>query len=466
MGVKIIAVLTIVTSLSITCQAVSTLTPATIYVDVYDGGSDTSDCGSSNSSACKSIDHALMIVGDNTSALVYLISSNKDSGYSRPMLPSVVSDRQNVTIDGSLLGELILLMAVDNNTSPQDYPWLVFLNCSNVAIRNLHVDITYLFGHFFITFQDSHMIEVTDTIVTHPPRNFTAILFKNSWPAQVLSTRIAGNSRGKHEPPDVEADYNLSPVYFEAMCDTAWCNSSPTRQTNVPCCSSKAVLAGDAPSLFFGNCVFSNLGLERLYRLYLRHGVKSGTAIHFYAINCTRPSLNVSDSQFTNNSSPYDTTIRIVFDNGTADGVAIVTGCLFQDNWVYIGGGISFFVFDTNSSNSHGLHLVNSHFINNSAVLEGGALLASFKATDSSKAIVFVDQCSFHGNTGGVWITAGLVGGAISISSSFPDANTGDSSPVYAAPRLRIQNTDFVHNTGTYGSAIFLKGMYTLFENM
>lgn len=446
------------------------------YVDLF-GGSDNSTCGVNQSTACRTVQHALNISDAGLPVCLRLVSSNWNSTASRLLRPTVITNRDDITIDGSELGPVTLNLNVSGEVS--DIPqvpgsaehiilgrqWLAFLNCSNIILENLQLILSNFSGQHVFLFVDSHSVDIENSSMSFASVNSSTLFFLDSWPVSIKSVVFEGDTFSKMLPPTQENDYSTSAVVFEALCDSEWCSKEKQNLTN-PCCHGRAVQSDTNTTLLITHSTFKHLGLLPVNDLYFQAAStpKGGMAVRFVAANNSGASMDVTDCHFFNNSSPYDATVKILFKNGTANGTSRFSGCHFQENRAYLGGAITYEVLDTSVGKQQKLVLLNSTFTNNTAVLEGGAIQASLATTESAVEVMLIDECSFVGNVGGNFLTSNLVGGALSIS--YYDSLPKDAARSAHVPTVAIKNTQFVRNTAVYGSAVFLKSILAVFTNM
>ena len=173
-------------------------------------------------------------------------------------------------------------------------------------------------------------------------------------------------------------------------------------------------------------------------------------------------SKDIKNCTFLENSSPYDTTLKVYLGSAARRSHIRVENCRFHNGWAYKGGAILFSITGK-SSNNH-ISVKKSKFTANKAYLSGGAIAFSLRQQYANNSIT-IDGCLFHSNIGGSLFPT-LVGGAITMQTRSHYRQQTSNPGNVSLPRLTIKNCDFINNSASFGAALFVAGTYLHLLNM
>lgn len=429
------------------------------YVKLADSTArDSLPCGETKDRPCATLDLALRNRTEDVPTKLILLASGNNSDWVRESF----ANTSNVCLDASEAGLLELHF---NDTNPSR-AWVEFVNSSNIAFSHLNVSLSLLRGRAAVLLRDCYNVSVEYCSFLAPVINSSALRIINCWPFSLVGSNFIGP--GQIQPsPQLNEAYNLSAVMLSYTCDASTCpQDNPPPSGGVPidneCCSGLPALSGESPLIMVDSCRFLRLGIAPVYGTYYRTLWEEAVTIHLEVFNTSRLSAKISNSQFLDNISPYDAGLKVYLGAGARNSSLTIMNNVFKNSWCYI--GCAFFFRIERFAEENEMVVRNNTFCNNTAYIEGGAVAWSvFSPTNKG----LLEDNTFHMNRGGPLSGVGQVGGAISAictSAAAQSANLPQKSQFLAS--LLLTRCTFYHNSASYGSAIFLRGIYAQLENV
>ena len=431
-----------------------------VYVRLADSKSNFSrPCGESLETACGSL--SLAVEDEASNVWISLQPSLQDA----PRLHEEIDSVDGLVIDGSEMEQFDLNAVV----GPGKSHWLTIRNCSNVRLQNLKIRLKDYKGQdeTAILVQNCYNVTLEYSMFDGITLGGHAFQAENSWPVTLMNNTFAGTDR-YHPAPNITHKYRLAAVKITIDCELWTCGIDVTNNSNhidSACCADaqESQLTEQEDNDYYRvtieNCTFHHLGIEPIYEIYFRlKRYQRATALHveLSSSKFIHFQLLLKNCKFSQNSSPYDTTIKLYFGSKTTKNKVVFEDCVFRDAWAYRGGAINFYVDDGSTSS---LIIRRCQFLRNSAFLEGGALAINIpKSNNVSK--VLIEDSHFYKNVGGSLFPT-LVGGAISSQTlSYSVDIQLRLTGITRLQPLNVTRSVFIGNSARFGSAFFVNGMF------
>ena len=442
-----------------------------VYVRLADSKSRLSrPCGDSLDTACGSL--SLAVEGGASNVWISLQPSLQDV----PRLHEEIEFVHDLVIDGSDMDVPFDLEAV---VGPGKSNWLTLRNCTNVLVQHLNVLLKDYKGQneTAIFAQNCYNVTLQCSVFKNITLGGHAFRAENTWPIVLMNNTFIGREK-YHQAPNTTFLYSLAAVRISINCSPLTCagvnlTDSNLHPSTIACCAgiqaSAVPMEKETESPFYvtiESCEFLHLGIEPIYEIYFRFiSYQRASALHVetFSGHVDGFRLLVRNCLFADNSSPYDTTLKLYFGKNTRNNHVTIEDCEFRSCWSYRGGAITY-IIDKNTYNTR-LSVKRCNFTGNEAYLEGGAIAINLPRSINVSE-VFIEDSVFHSNVGGSLFPT-LVGGAISSQTLSHNVEVQLSlSGHNRLPLLNITRSMFINNSASYGSAFFVSGMYLTLRNV
>lgn len=430
----------------------------TVYVRLADNSSrHVWPCGDDAASACATLSLAL---ANATSA-----------GSTRPPLTTAVllPSRFNSVLEKEFLENISNVVIDANDTRLDlakfiglDVPWLEINNSSDVMISRLNASLVDFEGSAAVHVENCNNVTISVCTFTAPALNSRPLRVINSWPVRLLTSNFRGDQYHPALPVGAGPAYNLSAILVTFSCDPQNCQSGEWPMQG-ECCDSVAAQSTQQPSILIEGCTFYRLGIEPVMETYYRNKWEGAVTVHVEILSVKNVTSCIKSCNFSEIKSPFDSNVKIFLMGSTANSVTRVEDCFFTDSWLYIGGALLYRIEEHAEENQ--LIISRSTFSGNTAYIEGGAVAISFASGGTARRnTAVIEDSYFMQNKGSTLSGVGAVGGAVSAISASSYSQMSNRESMY--PRLTLSNCTFTDNSATYGSAIFISGLFASVQSM
>lgn len=434
------------------------------------GTASDSQCGSTTR-PCSTVSQAIDNAGaECVEVHVHLVAS----AYNATIPCEKFESLENVTIDGSQAGHIPLGRA--GCSSPGNFDnasWLEFWNSSNIALQNLNLDLTSFAADSAILLRLSAIITVTNLTSSYPRINTSTIIAHDSAALKLRNCEFYGPQIPNPYSSLINLpQYRLTPVLFNRTCLFGCEATNSSRSEGRLCCSlPEGSKLPNAPlrygyDILMQDCMFRDIGIPPEYRVYTStYRFQDATAAHFGLIAADSFAAFIEGCTFSNLSSPYDTVLKMYLGAQVSNSKLLVKDSAFQFGSGYIGGAM--YVRVAPGTINSTLDIQNTTFLNNTAVVDGGAVAVSYGFQQSLGAgagvhTISIDGCNFTNNRAG-GLSSQATGGAIAAVS--PDTFVFISGLAATFPTIKVTDSVFVGNSAPYAAGIFLSGIQVSIYN-
>lgn len=426
------------------------------------------DCGS-RSMPCPNITSALE--GNSSSPFPLTIELMSGSNMQHESL--AVLDHLVGVQDIAIRAEPGVVM---NMTLRPSQTWLLIEQCVNITLSNVFVTWANLsFGTAVRVVHSTGFTLVTSRF-SGLRKNSHALIVEDSWPISLALVLFDGLQHRQQAPLGRQINYTLSALQarYSCLAKCALLCAAKSSGTLAERCEEFQ----NTTTLAVGICVFQRLGFYRTPSSLFDRVQSAGLYLEASAVNIDILSsvngkrIAFGDCEFTEQSSPYDPSIRLAFDSSSTNNTITFDGCKFRNNTGSF-GGVFYIKFGPRTNNS--VSLVGNGdfgpctFSDNIAYAEAGVGRISFFDSGSvfdQHSQLIIDTCQFTSNYAGAFLP--LCGGCFTITTDTKQHTAGWHSFGEVPPsafRVQIRNSVFSDNLAALGSVFYLQKTAVRFVN-
>ena len=379
------------------------------------------------------------------------------SSFDQALHPESLDNVSDVVIDGRQANQ-ISLSAINGSNGTR--AWLTFAHSSNVLITNLNVSMTSYDGGAGLLFESCQNVTLFRSVFHGPELGTQIMNVTDSWPISVEFCDFIGEQR-RLTKLEIASTLSRAALVISLRCSPLSCLTLGSNDNGFnACCQRTASFTQQLPKINFHQSSFRRLGTEFIFHTYYGVVEEQASAMYARIHQAKGVTFQLSQSNISENISPYDSPVKIHLENTNSSQV-IVRDCIVKSNEAESGAGIVISLKSTSYDNE--INVTGTLFFNNTANLQAGALAIFFYSNSlimQSTNRAYIRNCEVLSNLAGRAYTvyAGSGGAFLIFSGSrFDQQVEGDS--LLLLPHVTVANCTFLRNSAYFGSTILISGV-------